>query len=472
MTPWSNIINVNTTTNSFVSIWKPYTEQLQIFLELPINTMIDENYSSDFTVEWGDGTSTSYVGSITESIYKYYNDFQELRTIVIKGNIPPFNGNVGNSTGGSLFDIKNWGGFVIYEGSFYGNRYSQVTSISASDIPTVRSMGNNFSSWTSLTSITNIEYWDLSDCIDASGAFAFSPNYNINQVLSWNMSNIRGLRLFFYNPDYYPFANTFNFNLSSWNLSSLQSFDSAFGGTQCLTGVESVDISNLDNIDLVQSLNEAEYSGTTTIDLSGWSFDKLRTLRLGNLGPKLNTTVTSFNISDKNTYNLIEVSFVGLTNYNEDISNWNTASLSQLSAAFLGCSSFNQPIGKWNTSNLVSLLATFDGATSFNQPLSTWDTSNVVNLVRTFKNATSFNQDISSWNVEKVQSFEEFMSGKSSENYNYQYYDNILNSWSEQNVLTNKILDMGTIKYSSNGTTGKNKLINDYGWTIIDGGLI
>ena len=93
--------------------------------------------------------------------------------------------------------------------------------------------------------------------------------------------------------------------------------------------------------------------------------------------------------------------FVG-TDFNGDISNWNTSNVNDMSFIFYDCESFNQDISQWNVSNVIDMYAVFSGCKLFNQDISTWDVSNVENMNFMFFDCKSFNQDISQWDVSNV----------------------------------------------------------------------
>lgn len=69
---------------------------------------------------------------------------------------------------------------------------------------------------------------------------------------------------------------------------------------------------------------------------------------------------------------------------------------------FTDSNSFNQNISNWDVSSVTDMSAMFANATSFNQDISSWNVSNVYQMTQTFYNATSFNQNISSWDVSNV----------------------------------------------------------------------
>ena len=84
-------------------------------------------------------------------------------------------------------------------------------------------------------------------------------------------------------------------------------------------------------------------------------------------------------------------------NFNDNIGNWNTSSVTDMNGMIDGAKSFNQPIGNWNTSGVIGMDTVFYGATLFNQPLKSWNTSGVISMGAMFYNAKSFSQDLSSW---------------------------------------------------------------------------
>ena len=65
--------------------------------------------------------------------------------------------------------------------------------------------------------------------------------------------------------------------------------------------------------------------------------------------------------------------------FNKDISTWDTSSVTDMNTMFKDASAFNQDIktdtNKWNTSIVTNMSAMFESASVFNQDISTWDTS-------------------------------------------------------------------------------------------------
>jgi surface protein len=90
------------------------------------------------------------------------------------------------------------------------------------------------------------------------------------------------------------------------------------------------------------------------------------------------------------------------SHFNDDISNWDVRSVTDMSLMFKGCSKFNQPLAKWNVSNVVNMTTMFYGASSFNQPLKTWNVCQVTNMSFLFGKTAQFNQSIEDWDVSNI----------------------------------------------------------------------
>jgi surface protein len=88
--------------------------------------------------------------------------------------------------------------------------------------------------------------------------------------------------------------------------------------------------------------------------------------------------------------------------FNQDISRWNTAKVTNMVGMFYEADAFNRPIGNWNTAAVPSMASMFQYAHAFNQPIGNWSTAAVTNMGYMFGSASAFNQDISRWNTDKV----------------------------------------------------------------------
>lgn len=92
------------------------------------------------------------------------------------------------------------------------------------------------------------------------------------------------------------------------------------------------------------------------------------------------------------------------TDFNEDISEWDTSRIRTFSAMFRNAESFNRDLNEWNTAQVRDLTYMFRDARSFNGMIGNWDVSKVTSMRDMFMSAEAFNQDISSWDISSVTS--------------------------------------------------------------------
>ena len=99
--------------------------------------------------------------------------------------------------------------------------------------------------------------------------------------------------------------------------------------------------------------------------------------------------------------------------YANQIINANTSQITDFSRLFVigETTDFNLDISGWDTSNITTMSEMFAGSSTFNQDISSWNTSSVTNMDKMFFYATAFSdQNLSSWNIANVTTHTDFMS--------------------------------------------------------------
>ena len=231
------------------------------------------------------------------------------------------------------------------------------------------------------------------------------------------------------------------------------------------------DINTWDVSNITDMLNLFRDKTTFNENIGNWDTSNVTNMNgMFREASSFNQAIGSWDTSNvTNMYSM----FQGASSFNQDIGNWDISKVTSLYGMFIGATSFNQAIGSWNTSSVTRMGMMFDGASSFNQDIGNWDTSNVTNMVIMFREATSFNQDISEWSFNNAlinNSLRYFLnnSGMSTQN-----YDKLLMSFATKYVQGT--YSTSGVDFEAEGLTYcnedyRNYLINEYGWTITDGG--
>ncbi|WP_409029182.1 BspA family leucine-rich repeat surface protein [Gracilimonas sediminicola] len=164
--------------------------------------------------------------------------------------------------------------------------------------------------------------------------------------------------------------------------------------------------------------------------------------------------------------------FFAAENVNADLNDWDVSTITDMSFMFDGATAFNGDITGWNTGNVTTMRDMFQFASAFNQDISDWDVSKVTDLRNMLNNASAFDQDLGDWQIESVEFMQAgsqgFLEGTALSIINY---DSLLIKWSEQALPMNLTLDVDSTYYSRRSASSRQKIIDDFNWTIIDGGL-
>ncbi len=527
------LVNINTTGNlelqatPFISKWD--TTQSGNTGNTQISLPLESSGTYNFNVDWGDSTSDTITAWNQPEVTHTYSSAGNY-TVTISGTIEGWSFGSGGDPQ-KLIEISQWGDLKLgNSGSYF--EFTNNLDITATDAPDLsgtttmnrafRSSGigtsGNLNSW-NMSTITNMASmfedarsfnqnladWDTSSVTTMSNMFRYAAAFN-GQVNNWNTSSVTDMSSMF------AYAGTFNQPLNNWNVSSVTSMASMFGGATSFNQ----SIGNWDVSSVTSMANMFEGATAFNQDIGSWDVSSVTSMN------GIFSGASSFNSSielwDITSLTQTRTMFKQASSFNQPLSSWDMSKITDTYQMFYGASSFNQPIGMWDVSSVSSMIRMFDGATVFNQslntwnvsvvyisrmfanaeaynqPMTNWDVSNVISMGSMFQGATSFNQPLDSWNVGKVGDFTLVFKEAKSFNQSlanwdmtsatdasqmldrsgmgYQNYDATLNGWASQSLRSNVIFGAIDIHYSTAASTARQSLIDNYSWTITDGGLV
>ena len=249
--------------DSFVTTWVTTANNETIVIG------VDNTFTYDYTIDWGDGT----VENITDN-----NDPQHLyvlpgaHTVAIKGAFPAIrmvNGNLVQADRDKLVSIEQWG-----------------TNLWAS-------MADAFRGCQNLANYNATDVPDLSQVSDMTNMFRF--------------------------------AETFNGDLSGWDVSNVTDMSDMFHTARVFEG----------------------------IGLSGWD--------TGNVS---------------NMFRMFYEAFA----FNADLSGWDVSNVTNMGSMFAFAVDFNADLSGWDTGNVTYMVGMFFSANDFNSDLGAWDISGVTDM--------------------------------------------------------------------------------------------
>ena len=150
-----------------------------------------------------------------------------------------------------------------------------------------------------------------------------------------------------------------------------------------------------------------------------------------------------------------------------------------MGSMFRNASLFNGDCSSWDTSNVTKMNSMFQVARAFNQDISNWDVSNVTDMVLMLNSTNDFDQNLGSWDISIVTAFGSF---KTIGDFSTTNYDAILIGWEAtlQAAFPNGSgytptisINFGNSEYTGGASAeaARTSLINNFNWTITDGGI-
>jgi surface protein len=274
--------------------------------------------------------------------------------------------------------------------------------------------------------------WCVDNATDMSSLFEGLDTFNQN-ISYWNMSAVTDMSSMFNG------ASSFNQDLSKWNTSAVTTMNAMFWGASAFNGdVSSWDTSVVTDMSRMFMFWEASafnFNG----DISSWDTSAVTDMSWMFYGASsFNQDLSKWNTSAVTTMNAM---FWGASAFNGDVSSWDTSAVTDMSSMFMfwEASAFNFDGDISPTSAVTDMSSMFYGASSFNQDLSKWNTSSVTTMNAMFYEVAAFNGDISSWDTSATTDMSSMFNGASSFNKN-------LCAWKDQfpyNNATDIFLDSG-----------------------------
>jgi len=190
--------------------------------------VIPGTIGSSFTVDWGDGTTT------TETTYGISHTYASgIATAIVSigaaGDTGPFTGfNPLYTSGGSandLIDIVQWGSIAwttFYRAFANTPNLGNISATDTPDLSNVSSMQLMF--YSSSIGTANFNNWDISNVSDIHQMFRNSPNYR-GDMANWNFVNNNNISLSFYMASS---SGVYDGEAGNWNVSGVSTFDDCF----------------------------------------------------------------------------------------------------------------------------------------------------------------------------------------------------------------------------------------------------
>lgn len=225
----------------------------------------------------------------------------------------------------------------------------------------------------------------------------------------------------------FPHMNSSGFRIgvtdvNQWGTNAWGSMASMFENETGITIFSASDVPDLSGVSSVFSM----FRGANSFnhDISSW--DVSNVIQFGRLfldASAFNQDISGWDVSSAQFMNQM---FSNADSFNQDLNTWNVSNVTTIGGIFQNNGAFNGDISSWDVSNVQTMGEAFRQATAFNQDISGWDVGNVTTMFRLFRDATSFNQNLGSWNLGSVTNIGEMLNNTA---LSRTHYDATLIGW-------------------------------------------
>ena len=279
-------------TTGFVSLWNTANTSGGSSTSTQVQLPLVATGTYNFVVDWGDGnTDTITTWNQAETLHTYASS--GTYTITITGTCNGWSfANAGDRL--KITSISSWGNLNLGNDAYYFYGCTNLNLNAVSDVLDLTGTTNLsfiFYNCTSLTTVNNINSWDVSSVTNMNNMFSYT--YFNSNISSWDVSSVTDMSAMFNN------AFVFNQPIGSWDVSSVTNMNFMFLGA----------------VDFNQ-------------DIGSWDVSSV-------------TNMSSM--------------FSSATSFNQPIGSWDVSSVTNMLGMFGSATAFNQNIGSWDVSNVTDL---------------------------------------------------------------------------------------------------------------------
>ena len=284
-----------------------------------------------YTVIWGDGSTDTGITGDASHTYAAAGDHQvRIYGIFLGIHLD------GHADASKLASIDQWGSnqWASMASAFKGASSMKYEATDAPDLSGVTNMTRMFSGAESFNG--DLSNWNVSQVTDMSSMFASADAFD-GDISSWSVSQVTDMSSMFAS------AGAFDGDISSWSVSQVTDMSSMFAGAGAFDG-----------------------------DISSWSVSQV---------------------------NDMSYMFSSADNFNQPLNGWDVSAVTTMSNMFASATSFNQPLNDWDVSSVTDMSGMFHFAFDFNRPLNNWNVSDVTDMSGMFQFALNFDQNLGEWYV-------------------------------------------------------------------------